>query len=217
MKVTLYLATLLFLFSCKENTTSTEAANPEIEPSTAVTSPSHTSSALPEIKSMDAIKTAYADITSKLENRSMDSVFFDYDCNGEKSGQVTYFSDSGQLRLIRHTYNVYSHFSATDEYFLKNDSLYFVFSKQVAWSFADQHKTKDNITENRTYIIGNKPIKCLQKKYFILADVNDAAKATTSINSDKEIACTSLDSINADLALLLKLRTQQEKPACLDL
>ncbi|RAU82570.1 hypothetical protein [Pontibacter arcticus] len=216
MKIILYLAILLLLFSCNENTALTDAETAENEPATGVTSPGHTSGALPEIKSEEAIKAAYAEVVSKLKSGSMDSTSFGYDCNGEKSGQVTYFSDNGQLRLIRHTYNAYSHFSAIDEYFLKNDSLYFVFSKQVAWSFADQNKTKDNVTENRTYIIGNKAVKCLQKKYTILADANDATKAETSMGANKQVACTSLNAVANELAQLLELRTKNpEAKTCL--
>ncbi len=46
-----------------------------------------------------------------------------------------YFLDKTGLRLIKHIYNEYSHFSATDEYFVKNDTLFFSFNKPVWWSF----------------------------------------------------------------------------------
>ena len=60
--------------------------------------------------SVDDIKQLYADLNDKLESRQLDSVSIKYDCNGERTGTVTYFSENGKLRVIRHVYSEYSHF-----------------------------------------------------------------------------------------------------------
>jgi len=208
MKGLFYLTVFITFFSCKENSTSADKTT------VVVKSPDNSSETLPDLKSIDDIKMEHSYITSKIESGSMDSTSFDYNCKDEKNGTLIYFYEKGQLRLIKHAYNEYSHFSATDEYFLKDGALFFVFYNHLVWSFVNHNQTKDDITEKRFYIIGNRPIKCLQKKFTILSNAKDAPKS--NMGSDKAIECSSLEPILEDFELLFKLRKQKEDLLCLE-
>lgn len=214
MKILFYLAVVFSFFSCKENSNSGRRSTSEVDSTAAVKSPENALEPLEDLKSVDDIKREHTYITSKIESGSMDSTSFDYNCHDEKKGKVVYFSDKGQLRLIQHTYNEYSHFSATDEYFLKDGAPFFVFYDHLGWSFIDENQTKDDITENRYYIIDNQPVKCLQKKFSKLSNNEDSLKSKMVAN--KEVKCASLDPLVEDFELLLKFKHQRENLICLE-
>lgn len=211
----MYVAILITFFSCQE-TTSTHSQEPfsEEKPATVVSSANVSPEAKRELKSVEDIKKEYSFITSKMEGGRLDTTSFKYNCQGEKSGKVVYYSENGQLRMIRHTYNEYSHFSATDEYFLKEDAPFFVFYKHLVWSFVDQNQTKDEVTEKRFYIVDSRPIRCLQNKYTLLSSEKEALQPTKG--SNQKIACSSLQPIDEKVSLFLKLRNQKEDLACLE-
>lgn len=121
------------------------------------------------------IHSAYSRIMRKKNGGNLDSTTFKYSCYNEKSGRVAYFSEQGKLKLITHSYNEYDHFSAEDQYFIEDGQLYFVYQKTVTWAFESgpEGSTKDNIIERRMYLAGNKPIKCLQKKFTIRSQSAD--------------------------------------------
>lgn len=214
MKKLFYLAVFISFFSCQEKLTSGEASTSDDQTPTETKSSGHPSEELGDIKSVDDIKKEYAYIIDRLESGSMDSTSFEYNCHEEKKGKVIYFSEKGQLRMIKHTYNQYSHYSGTDEYFVKNDSLFFVYYNHEVWNFTGQNQTKDDITEIRFYIIDNKPVKCLEKKLTMLSRGKDTLQST--IGTNKELECSSLESISEDFELFLKLRDQQENLICLE-
>ncbi|MDQ8054010.1 MAG: hypothetical protein REI78_13330 [Pedobacter sp.] len=117
--------------------------------------------------SIQEIKALFATTINQLSMGKLDSTVLTYDCAGERSGTITYFTESGNLRLIRHRYSEYSHYTAEDEYFVSDEKLYFAFLHGVSWSFVSDGATKDDHLEQRIYLANNKPIQCLEKKYAV--------------------------------------------------
>ncbi|MGV3508406.1 MAG: hypothetical protein ACO1N7_03890 [Sphingobacteriaceae bacterium] len=155
------------------------------------------------LSTVQDIKQAYAAVSKKLKDGALDSVSFKYSCNNEESGTVSYFSEKGLLRLIVHRYNEYSHFSAVDQYFVKDSTLFFVYKKSILWSFnGPQGSTKDSITEQRVYLIDQQPIRCLQKTFIIHSHATDNSEAETVMN--KEVNCTSQKSVIKPYRLLAR-------------
>ncbi|MEJ2882206.1 hypothetical protein [Pedobacter sp. GR22-6] len=121
MKNYIYTTCCLLLLACGQSQNST-VQNPVQKDSVSVVTESVESHSNPS--SVSEIKNAYAAINDKLQRKRLDSVSFKYDCEGERTGTVTYFSEQGRLALIKHSFNEYSHFSAVDQYFVRQDSLF---------------------------------------------------------------------------------------------
>lgn len=188
---------LLFLIlfaSCAENSSKQETSD-----TTAVV-------AEPEKApdNVESIQKAYSSVMTQLETGKLDSVSFKYSCNEEKKGTVTYFSENGKLRMIAHQYSEYDHHSATERYFVKDSVLFFVYASRTLWAFKDGGGTKDDVTEQRTYLVDDKPIRCLEKKFVVPATAEN-----------KEVDCTSQKSVITPYQLLLKHRDQPTS-GCLD-
>lgn len=213
MKNLIYLAVIITCFSCKESSKSSKESTSEEQTTTNTEFQNIPSEALEDLKNVADIKTEFAYITNKIESGNMDSNAFEYNCHDEKKGKVTYYSEKGQLRMIQHTYIEYSHFSATDEYFIKNDSLFFVFNNHRLWSFVNQNQIKDDVTESRFYILDHKLVQCLEKKFTIISNDQDSQKSPAV--SNKEIDCPSFEPISKDFELFVKLRNQKEDLVCL--
>lgn len=120
----IYLIVFITLVSCKESTTSSEDSNLVGATTPLVTTQIDSSEILRNMKNVEDIRKEYTYVTSKIESSRMGYASFNYNCNGEKKGTVTYFSEKGQLRMIKHVYNEYSHFSAVDSYFVKDSALF---------------------------------------------------------------------------------------------
>ncbi len=207
------------LLSCREKSDTTVAEDSTLEAvAGAEESPADTAATLSAINTIEDIEEAYAYVLSKIEHHSMDSTSFGYNCHGEKQGNVQYFSENGQLRLIRHTYNEYSHHDATDHYFVKDSSLYFVFFDRMSWSFDSQAKepeaVKEEITENRFYIVDNQPVRCLEKKFTTRSAA--ANNPRSALVANKEVGCTSLELVRENFRLLVQHRHQQDSLSCLE-
>lgn len=148
---------------------------------------------------LQEIKSAYTATMEKLAKNALDSISKSYNCNGERSGTVTYYHENNTLRLIKHVYAEYSHHEATDTYFVRDSSLFFAHFKRLNWSFesnaAKEGATKDDITENRFYLVSQKPIQCLEKKYTIHSTSPDNSIAARTPN--KTIACNSATLLKA--------------------
>jgi len=221
MRIPLYAIVLLLLVSCRNSNNSTSVEVPASKSGTAdtIAKPSNPSAGIPNIlQSIGDIKQEYEYLALKLENKSLDSTSFSYNCRDEKQGTVVYYFDNNALKMIKHTYSEYSHFSATDSYFVKDSALFFVYYNRVSWSFDSQGKgtsdTKDNITENRFYIIDNKPVKCLEKKFTVRSSDPDN---TSSHNvGNKEVACSSIKPVLAKFQLLAKYKSQEKSLDCLE-
>lgn len=158
--------------------------------------------------SVPAIKKAYTSINNQLLKGQLDSVSYQYDCQGERSGTVTYFSENGELAIIRHSYSEYSHFSAVKQYYIMQDSLFFVQSSEVVWSFesgqAAEGTTKDDITEKRLYLVKDKALRCLEKKYSKRSKASDNPDPDKIVN--KEVACKPTEPIIKDYGKLLAFK-----------
>lgn len=214
MNRSLYLAVFLLLFSCKENNTSPTTLSSKEDSISEVKDADSLPEPLKELKDIEDIRKEHAYLTSKIENGRMDSLSFNYNCREEIQGKVTYYSEKGQLRVIKHRYNEYSHFSATDTYFLKDGKPFFVLQDQLSWSFVDAEQTKDDITEKRVYIIDNQPVHCLQKKFSVLSGAVDPPQSDKV--SNEKIACGSLQPLFDDLEVLYVHRSQKHDNGCLE-
>ncbi|MBU4539209.1 MAG: hypothetical protein L6264_05065 [Weeksellaceae bacterium] len=213
MKHLIFIISFLILFSCNKRQASEEKI---LVDKTASVSKTDGNSQVPEkkLKTVDDIKASYAYFVNKLRTKGIDSTLFKYNCNNEKSGKVIYFTENGKLRMIRHAYSEYSHFSATDEYFVEDDSVYFIYSKQVQWNFVDQNKTKDEIIERRIYIIDNNPVKCLENESTLI--VSSGKSGTAKAGSNKEMDCSSFQPMLKQFEKLIKLRGQKKDMECLE-
>jgi len=161
------------------------------------------------------IKQQFALINSKLLGKTLDSTVREYDCQQERGGKVSYYSDKGKLVVIRHTYNEHDHFSATDTYFMTDDKLFFAYLTSTTWEFvsggASESLTKDNTIAQRIYLDGGKAILCLEQNYEQLS----TATHTNPINPvNKQVACKSLQPLLKELRQLLAFRNS--KGNCLD-
>src|SRR5690606_14434404 len=214
MKNIFYLFILLSLFSCRENSTSGEPSLQEDGITSTSKNQEDPGEANRVITNIEDIKREHSYIISKTNTGNMDSTTFSYNCNGEKEGKVIYFYEQEQLRLIRHVYNEYSHFSATDEYFIKDATPFFVFYNQMAWNFASQNQTQDNITEKRFYMLNKKPVQCLEKRYSV--NSNDENPPQSNKVANKEIECASIEAVLQDFELLYRLRDQDGDMGCLE-
>ncbi|MFD1186527.1 hypothetical protein [Pontibacter rugosus] len=216
MRKLLYLLILFGIFSCEngpssqsvEGSTPTGETDTTAEVTTVIPDTAHV------LENVGDIKREYDSIVSRAETNSMDSSFFNYDCNGERLGRVVYFSDEQGLRLIRHTYSEYSHFSATEEYFLKGGSLFFVLYNQTSWRFEGEGKTRDDVTEKRFYILGGKAVKCLEKKFSVKSPASVNALSPMAENTDTD--CASLEDVKVKFELLNKYRGREKYPECLE-
>ncbi len=180
---------------------------------TTAEAPDTATSAPQRLESLEDLRREYNDIASRAESGGMDSTFFDYNCRGEKVGRVVYLSDEGGLRLIRHTYSEYSHFSATDEYFMKDGTVFFALCRHVSWSFVGEGETRDEVTERRFYILDGKPLMCLEKKYSFTLPTTADRRAQKAAN--RETNCSSAEAVLDRCRLLVRYGSGEKSPDCL--
>jgi len=211
-----YLLTLFVAFSCGQSPPSdpAEGSAPIRGTDTTAESPIARSGAAHRLRNMEDIRKEYSHVTSEVESNGMVSDFFIYNCHGEKKGKVMYFSDEAGLRLIRHTYDEYSHFSATDEYFVKDGFLFFVLFDHVSWSFEGEGETRDDVTEKRFYIIEAQALKCLEKKFTVRSPSSADTRRQRAAN--KETDCSSLEAVLNKFELLSSYRSREKDPDCLE-
>lgn len=163
-------------------------------------------------KNVNEIKSVYTLTNNQLAKGELDSVSYKYNCYNEKSGTITYFTANGKLRLIKHSYAEYDHHNATDQFFVFDDVLYFVFYNRVYWSFesgaAVEGATKDDITEQRFYLVDNKSIQCLEKKF----SISSKDKTSNTYNAVNKVLKCGADKplINA-FEKLLAFRNEPKK------
>jgi hypothetical protein len=153
-----------------------------------------------------AIQSTYELISNEMNNGLYDSSSFNYNCHDEKKGLVRYYTKNGQLRMIMHRYNAYDHYTAEDYYYVMDSTLFFSYRKSVAWAFESgpAQATRDEITEQRTYWISNKPVKCLEKKYVIHSQASNNPHSETVAN--KEVNCDGTTSMMKPFQLLVGYR-----------
>src|SRR5690606_15537630 len=162
-----------------------------------------------DINSVEGIKEVYGATMSQLEKGKLDSIAVEYSCKNDAiGGTITYFFEKEKLRLIKHTYYEYDHYSASDLYFVADDILYFVFLKSVSWSFVSAEVTQDKFTEQRIYIVEEQAVRCLENKYTIMSNTPDKRQEETgNIN----VGCMPIQPIIKDFKQLLALQYQQKQ------
>ncbi|MBC7862153.1 MAG: hypothetical protein IAF38_04210 [Bacteroidia bacterium] len=92
-------------------------------------------------------------------------------------GQILFYSEGSQVRMIEMSNDDGSHGGATERYYIWKGKLIFYFNDSGSWGF-DGGKdsvigkdtiyfpfTKDRMTEDRYYFSNKKVIKCLHKEY----------------------------------------------------
>lgn len=164
-------------------------------------------------KTIKEIKSLYTKTATQLEKGSLGSVACKYNCNNERSGTVTYFSQDGSIKMIKHSYSEYDHFSATDQFFVSADTLYFVYYNRTTWSFeankAAEAATKDDITEQRFYIANNEAIQCLEKKFAVRSHLPN--QPTSANVANKVMKCKNVKSLQNEFNKLLAFQKQDNK------
>ena len=205
MKILIYLLLLVIFTSCDQQPKSSSSLSGSETDTVGKTNERDSDELEVSLNSPGAIQLEYTAITGGIAKGSLDSVAFKYNCNNEKGGTVTSFSENGILRLLRHSYHEYDHYEATVEYFVKDSLLFFVFSKELSWSFdsnaPETGGTKDNITEKRMYIVNQQVVKCLEKKY-----VTYSYKKSNPLPekvANQEVKCASLDPVQEKYEVLL--------------
>lgn len=162
------------------------------------------------LETVAAIQDAYAHTMEQLKNGSLDSTFFDYDCQGERSGRVVYFSNGGNLVFIKHSYGEYSHHEVDEHYFVQDNKPFFQFRKATSWTFEDgaaEGATKDDVVEQRVYLKNEKPFRCLQKTYVMRSKASDNPIPDKLPN--KDINCGSATSTWTSFRLLAQYQKQR--------
>ncbi|MFD2163124.1 hypothetical protein ACFSJU_12030 [Paradesertivirga mongoliensis] len=171
-----------------------------------------------ELSSVEDIKKEVAYINSRIESGDVDSISKKYNCRGEKAGTITWFSERGQVRMIKHTYSEYSHYTASDYYFVKRGAPFFVYYRSISWVFSSNDKgqqgTTDNVAEKRFYIINGKPVKCLEKDFKIVSTDHDKPQPEEIANRD--VACSSVDAQIRKYNTLAKLKNSKKEISCLE-
>lgn len=215
MKYLAYILVCFTLISCQQANKTKEATD-SIQVK-ADTLPKAIANNVTNPTSIAEIKTAFAATNSKLQEKQLDSIAYKYNCNKERAGTITYFSNKGKLVLIKHSYNEYDHYTANDYYFISNDSLYFANLNSVYWSFesggAAEAATKDDVTEQRIYIVNGKAEQCLEKKYTIHSINKNEKPAETAQN--KQIDCKPLKPLLTSFNKLVAFQKNSSKD-CLE-
>ncbi|MNK67975.1 hypothetical protein D3C87_873240 [compost metagenome] len=212
MKKLILICGLSVFFSCQK----------EIEKKTNVSSDlitskvnSHSLNLNNDLSTVDGIKQEYNLVNTQLLEKRLDSVGFKYECE-EKSGNVVYYSENENLKMVKH-FQANSHFSSTENYFINDEKLYFVFKEETVWNFdggtAEKPETKDDVTEKRFYLVDNKAIQCLEKKYILKSNSSNNPKSENVPN--KEMKNCSIADLQKSFDLLMKNKDRREGGKCL--
>lgn len=206
MKTPVYILLLLYIFlSCSEGNQKSRTDS-DVQDSL-ITDTIHGKNTHKEHHNIDAlgiIKKDYQILQGKLAQNKLDSTKVSYE-NDETSGDIVFYRENDTLKVIRHRYAEHSHFSSEENYYIKNDSLFFVYLQEAVWSFdggtPEKPQTKDQILEKRIYFDQNNPISCLEKKYTIRS--SDSANPDPKNIPSKEVKCN-VDEIIKTYHTLLK-------------
>ncbi|VUD62773.1 hypothetical protein TDB9533_03108 [Thalassocella blandensis] len=152
-----------------EEETSHHTPSEKTQDKTKAPLPTQKPESVAHIESIADIKKEYAHLMDLQQHQQYSISSVSYSCNGERSGNMTYYKLNDATKIIKHTFNEYSHHSGKEQYFLRNNSPFFVFKEQKSWSFDGtkngESQTKDVITERRFYLLDNQLEKCLEKQF----------------------------------------------------
>lgn len=175
----------------------------------------HSLSLEKDLNSVNGIRQAYQQVNSQSISKKLDSVGFEYECD-EISGNVVYYSEKGKLKVVKH-FQADSHFSSTENYFVNDGKLYFIFKDDAVWSFdggtPEKPETKDDVTERRFYMVDDKAIQCLEKKYVLKSNSPNNPKTENIPN--KEMKNCSSEELQKTFALLMKAKNRRGNGKCL--
>lgn len=168
-----------------------------------------------DLKSINGIKQEYSLVNADLVAKKLDSAGFKYECN-EISGNVVYYSENGTLKVVKH-YQADSHFSSTERYYINDGKPYFIFKDDTVWSFdggtPDKPVTKDDVTERRFYLVDNRAIQCLEKKYSLKS--NSASNPKSENVPNKEMKNCTVSELQKSFDLLMKNKDRRDGGMCL--
>lgn len=203
----------ILLFSCNTNDSKNkETANQIID--TAQQKDTLISPPVLAINKQEDIVIAYESVMKGIENKTLDSSSFKFNCGGEKAGKIVFYREDGKLRLIEKTYNEYSHRDGKDQYFIINEKPFFIYKKTTDWAFDSnanvEGATTEKVNEYRYYIVKGKLANCLKKQYETSSVVKNKITPTENSNID----CPSLSKLLADYEILLSHQDQKEDIKC---
>ncbi len=208
MKNLLYFLIFLAFISCTSNSETKTAESSDTE-QTSSTNTNQEKKETKELKTVEDIRAEFQLIQSKITSGKMDSTSFNYECPGE-SGNMTFFSENGELRRVRHG-NGGDHYGITKDFFLKDNVPFFIYHEEGSWVFdvesGVESATKDDIAESRFYIVDGKLIKCLQKEFTIRSSVKN--NPTSASVANKEMTCPDLKELLKDFEFALKYKNQK--------
>lgn len=165
---------------------------------------------------LEKIKKDYQELHDKLSLNKLDSTKVIYE-NDETSGEVVFYKENDTLKFIRHNYSQYSHFSSEENFYIKDNNLFFAYMEELVWNFdggtPEKSETKDNILEKRFYFDQNNPIQCLEKKYAIRSRSNKNPQSKNIAST--EVNCN-VDEIIKSYQTLLKYSDKKGKVSMLD-
>ena len=212
MKKLLLICGLSVIFSCqkeieKKTDVSTDLITSKVN--------SHSLNLNKDLSTVDGIKQEYNLVNTQLLEKKLDSVGFKYECE-EKSGNVVYYSENGNLKMVKH-FQADSHYSSTENYFVDEGKPYFIFKDETVWNFTggtpEKPETKDDVTQQRFYIVNEKAIQCLEKKYTLKSNSSNNPKSENVPN--KEMKNCSIGELQKSFDLLMKNKDRRDGGKCL--
>lgn len=212
MKKLILICGLSVIFSCqkeieKKTDVSTDLITSKVN--------SHSLNLNKDLSTVDGIKQEYNLVNTQLLEKKLDSVGFKYECE-EKSGNVVYYSENGNLKMVKH-FQADSHYSSTENYFVDEGKPYFIFKDETVWNFdggtPEKPETKDDVTEQRFYIVNEKAIQCLEKKYILKSNSSNNPKSENVPN--KEMKNCSIGELQKSFDLLMKNKDRRDGGKCL--
>ncbi|MCJ8155512.1 hypothetical protein MKJ01_17270 [Chryseobacterium sp. SSA4.19] len=213
MKKTLLILSVIFMISCKKESGTGTQKHKTVKDSVSVKKSSPTVQN-DSIQSVEDIKKEYAAVSSLLLSKKLDSTNFTYYCN-EKEGEVVIYKKDGQIKMIKDFYSEHSHFSSSTQYFIRNNQVFFIFQDETSWNFdggtPEKPETKDDILEKRMYIVNDKAVQCLEKKYSVRSKGNNPDP--NKINS-RETKCD-ISELMKNYQLILKNKDKKGELKCL--
>lgn len=213
MKKILLIPCFVILFSCENKN---KNSNSEVQKSENTDSNSKnrvSENASPE--NIEEIKAEFAALNNQLITKKLDSSVFEYECN-EITGNVVFYTSGGDLQSIKHFYSD-SHFSSVENYYMKNGKPYFILKQDAGWSFdggtPEKPETKDNIEEQRIYIVNDEAIACLEKKYTIRSGSANNPNPENIKNAESKNC--SYPKLQKTFATLIKNKEKMGKIGCI--
>ncbi|MFA0964437.1 hypothetical protein AB9P05_21705 [Roseivirga sp. BDSF3-8] len=175
-----------------------------------------TPAGLAQISGIQDIKEEFSTLTSLRDSSRLLSVAVPYKCY-EESGTVTYYYQGTDLRIITHDYHAGGHYSANNQYYLHNDSLFFAILEEATWMFdsqGGQGATRDDISQHRYYFVNNEPVRCLRKKYSLYSYRDDNPAAENVPN--EEVECDQVANVRSKYHTLIAYKDGTNRTRCIE-